>query len=160
MCRTEITWSSPAVGGSRLSLGGQVYGLANAVGTVIVDQWGQDAAVGGAVAAYLAEADVAGLVRVVGDHKDIVLTRLRIGGNHAVLGGLCGVAATDHFVGGQAVGTRCGRVGERTPAAEIDVNARRTIHVDVDAARIQYPHVIPCWVGRGVKTIVIRSRFP
>ena len=137
-------------------MGSQIDGLAHTVGTIIVDQWGQDAAVGGAVAANLAETDVARLVGKVGDYKNIVFTSLRIGGNHAMLCGIDGVTTTDHFVGGQAIGARCGRVGEGTPATEVNVMARGAIHVNINTARIQYSHVIPGGIGRCVETVVVR----
>ena len=58
----------------------------------------QDTAVGAASAANSAEVDVASLVRVVGDDEDVVLASLSSGRNHAVLSGLCGVAAADDLV--------------------------------------------------------------
>ena len=47
-----------------------------------------------------------------------------------------GITTTDHLVGSQAIGTRCGRVGERPPTAEVDVNRRSTVHIDIDVTRV------------------------
>ena len=63
-----------------------------------IDSRNNDRAVGAAATANLAEVDVAGLVRVVGDDEDVVLASLSASRNHAVLGGLSRVAAADDLV--------------------------------------------------------------
>ena len=68
-----------------MSVGREMDGVAHAERTVVVDQWRHDATVGSAVAAGLTEVDVAGLVGEVGDDQDVVLPRLGIAGNDAVL---------------------------------------------------------------------------
>ena len=74
-----------------------------------------------------------------------------------MLGGSGRVAAADNLVGGQAVRARLNRVIEGTPAAEVDVDLRRAVHVDVDSARIAYAHVVPSRVRRGVEAVVVRT---
>ena len=62
LVRVEVVGSGPMVGSSRLSVGSQADVIVDAIGTVIVDQGRQDAAVGRAVAAGFAEVDVTSMV--------------------------------------------------------------------------------------------------
>ena len=156
LVRVEPARASPAVARTRLSVGGQHDGFTHAIRAAVVDQRGQNAAVSGASTGHLAEIDVAGGVGEVGDNEDEIVSRLSGSRDQAVLIRIGGITATDHFVGRQAIGARRCRVGERTPAAEVDILRRSTIHVDIDVSRVQYPHIIPCGVGGRIKATVIR----
>ena len=151
--------TSPAVGGTCLTLGGQVDGLAYAVGTAAADQRRQNAAVGGTSTRNFTERNIGRLVRIVSDDKDVVLSSLSGSRNQAVLGMGCGITATDNLIGCQSIGTRRRRVRERSPTTEVDVDTWRAVHVDVDVAWIQDTHIVPGRVRCGVEAVVIRARL-
>ena len=150
----ESARTSPAVGGTCLALGSQVDGLAYAVWTATADQGRQDAAVGGTSTRYFTERNIGRLVRIVSDDEDVVLSSLSGSRNQAVLGMGCGITATDNFIGCQSIGTRRRRVRERSPTTEVDIDTWRAVHVDVDVARVQDTHIVPCWVRGGVEAVV------
>ena len=95
MGRAEVTWASPAIRRSSLTIGGQIDGFSNAVGAAVVDQWRQNAAVSGS-STNIRERDIAGLVRIVGNQQDVILSGLGII-DVAVFSGGGTIAAVHHI---------------------------------------------------------------
>ena len=125
-----------------------MYGFAHAERSIVIHQRWKDGAVGGTRATSLAEVDVARMVGIVGDHHDVIITRLGRGGNVTGLRGIGGIAATDPFRQSQAVGARSYGIVERSPATKIDVLFRGAVHVNRHAARVGDFHIIPCGIRR------------
>lgn len=140
----EVVGTRPLICGARLSHCREVYGLTHAVRAVVVDQRRQDAAVGGA-GANVREVDVAGLVGIVGDEQDVVITVLGVV-DVAVLGGVGAIATVRHGAARQLVAGRVDVV-ERSPAVEVDIHGRGAVHVDVQVAWLVDSHVVEGGVG-------------
>ena len=70
--------SRPMVGGSILSIGSQMNGIANAEWTVVAHQWRHNATVGLTIACVFLESDVTATSSIVRDKQDVILSYLSV----------------------------------------------------------------------------------
>ena len=91
------------VGGPRLSVGGQMDGVIDTIGAVIVDQRRHNAAVSLAIACVFLESNVAATPRIISDKKNKVLSYLPVY-NVSILVGLATVTAVMEVSGGIEIG--------------------------------------------------------
>ena len=155
--------TGPTVSGARLSVRCQLNGFAHAVGTAIVDQRRQDAAVRLAITCIFLEGNVAATSVIVGYKENIVLSYLSI--NHvSILVGLSAETTVMKVAGRIEIGVRrvvgttgairsqqtclprccrtwVGLVAERTPKRE--VNVERCFHLDGDVTGNTNSHIVP-----------------
>ena len=78
LVRRETVRACPTIRSASLSVGGEVNGLPHAVGTFVIDQRRQDAAVGFAITSVFLESDAAVSSAPVCDKKNEVLSNLSI----------------------------------------------------------------------------------
>lgn len=148
--RGEAVRSRPVIGGTRLSCCGQMDGFADTVGTVVVDQRRQDAAVGGSRAS-VREGNVTWRVGIVGNQQNVILTHFRIV-DMAVLGSGGAVAAVHDVAASKFVASRIDVI-KRSPAVEVDINGRGTLHVNIQIARLCNSHEIESRIGGSGKAV-------
>ena len=126
-----------------MSNSGQMNSFANTIRAVVVYQRRKNTAVGGASALIL-EVDVAGLVGIIGDQQDVVLSVLCVV-DVAVFSG-CGAVATVHHIIARQLVAGISHVVERSPTVKVDVMGRSAVHVDVQIAWFIDSHEIECGI--------------
>ena len=148
----------PMVCRSRKPIGRKRQVASDAHRIIITHQRRKDGTVGGGLTIGLAEMDVTSAIGVIGNQQDIILAFLCIP-NLASFVPVGRITTRNDHRPGQSVGTRLQRVVERSPAAEVDVDLRRTVHIDIHVTWVEDAHIIPRRIGTRPQAVVIRSRF-